>query len=148
MNEPAANLLRFGQLRAWCALPERTLRDIAATGKLGGAELWPGGRRFYLKAVAAHVLFGAPVSPSPFAPEPIPELLRVRDILDWTGLTEDQFRWAEQHSIAGHLVLRPGAKRLYPKILIRRNFFERLLPAECENTIGRIGPTGHIANQT
>lgn len=125
---PAGHLCRFGQLRAWCGLPERTLRDIAETGRLGGAALWPGGKRFYLREIAGHVLLGAPFPVSPYGAEPLPALLRLADVLEWTGLHEDQFRWAEERLAIGR-ALRPGGKQLYAKHLIRAAFFAPLLPA-------------------
>jgi hypothetical protein len=129
MTEPAANLLRLSAVAEWAALPERTVRDFAADGRLGGAALWPGGRRYFLREVVRTVLFGAPLSPCPFGAEPVPELLRVFDVLEWTGLREPQFRWAERHGVAGGQTLHPNAKRLYPKHQIRAVFFAPLLPA-------------------
>lgn len=129
MTEPAANLLRFGQLRQWCGLNERALLDLVADGKMGGAALWPGGKRFFLRTVARHVLFGAPLPSCLFGAEPEPELLRVYDVLTWTGLREDQFRWAERHLPPGlTLLTAAGGKRLYRKHAIRAHLFVPLLP--------------------
>lgn len=128
MTEPAANLLRFGEVRDWTGLGERTLSEIIGTGSLGGAVLWPGGRRFFLREVCRHVLFAAPLPSLPFGSEPEPELLRVCDVLAWTGITERQFRWIERHGLTGGRTLRPTAKRHYPKAIIRAQLFTPLLP--------------------
>ena len=129
MTAPAAQILRFAQLRAWSGLPERTLGEIIATGTLGGASLWPGGRRYFLREVARHVLLAAPLPASPFGAEPEPELLRICDVCAWTGLTEAQFRWIESHGLAAGRTLRPNGKRLYVKAHLRTVLFHPLLPA-------------------
>lgn len=128
MTEPAANLLRFGEVLDWIELPERALLEIVATGQLGGAALVPGGRRFYLREVCRHVLFAAPFPSSPFGAEPQRPLLRIAEVLAWTGLHEEQFRRLERRGLALGQPLTPAGKRYYRKDLIRSQLFTPLLP--------------------
>lgn len=135
MTQPAANLLRFGDVLGWTGLSEWTLGEIITTGQLGGAALWPGGRRFFLREVCRHVLFAAPLPSLPFGTEPEPELLRVCDVLAWTGLTEKQFRRIERHGLGGgRPFIRANAKRHYPKAAIRAHLFTPLLPTSWAST--------------
>lgn len=127
MTDPAANLLRYGDLLEWSELGERALCGLIATGSLGGAELWPGGRRFYLREIARHVLFAAPLPSLPFGPEPEAELLRLWDVLAWTGLHKDQWRRIKAHGFPR--VTLSGGHCHYRRHEIRTRVFHPLLPA-------------------
>lgn len=144
MTDPTANLLRFGEVLEWTGLSERTLSDIAAGGTIGGRALYAGGRRYFLRGVCAHVLLGHPLSSLPFGPEPEGELLRVCDVLGWTGLHEKQFRWAERHGLGGGRAITPGGKKLYPRVLIRAQFFTPLLPSGWRQTSNLPLPTPNL----
>jgi hypothetical protein len=127
---PGSQLLRFGELLTLAGLSEWTLRQIIATGALGGAPLWPGGHRYFLRSVADHVLFGLPLPSCPFGLEPKPCLLRRADVLAWTGLREKQFRRIMAHGLlAGETSrTRAGGKTHFRKAIIRTALFMPLLP--------------------
>ena len=92
MERPA--LIRISALSKETQLTARKLRHIAA---LGGAELWPGSRKWFLRSQADHVLSGRPLSSGPYGVLPSQPLLYRAQVCEWLGLTDSQYTHMLRH---------------------------------------------------
>lgn len=123
-------LIRIAALATETKLPARKLRIIAG---LGGAELWPGSRRWYLRSIADHVLHERPLSFGTYGELPAQPLLHRAQTCDWLGITDDQFTHMLRHLPkpalqAVCLPILTCKKRMYRRDSITIHILAKLLP--------------------
>ena len=123
-------LVSITRLARLTELPARKLRHIEG---MGGGELWPGSRRWYLRSVADHVLHGKPLSPAPYGVLPAQPLLHRAQVCDWLGITEDQFshmlhRLTKPQRKLVCLPILTGKKKMYRRDQICGELLAALLP--------------------
>ena len=121
-------LLRITDLSTLAGLCPRKLREVAG---LGGAALWPGGRRFYLRPVAEHILHGCPLS-NPFGAEPRLPMLHRAQVREWLGLTDSQLDHLLTHTDEAKLCFRATANS---QRLFRTHRLRELLTPLCPATL-------------
>lgn len=123
-------LIRITALADETELEARKLRHITA---LGGGELWPGSRRWYLRSQADHVLSGRPLSSGPYGALPSQPLLYRAQVCEWLGLTDSQFTHMLRHisKVAQRDIRLPigtGTKCQYRRDQITAHILSKLLP--------------------